>query len=35
MENMKGKIMINSDEFKAAAVCVVAFVVCLLVAFSG
>jgi hypothetical protein len=34
MENMKGKTIMNSDEFKAAAVCVVAFVVGLLVAFS-
>ena len=31
---MKGKIM-NSDEFKAAAICVLAFVVGILVAFSG
>jgi len=31
---MKGKIM-NSEEFKAAVVCVVAFVVGLLVAFGG
>jgi len=34
MENMKGKIM-NSEEFKAGLVCVVAFIVGCLIAFSG
>jgi hypothetical protein len=34
MENMKGKIM-NSEEFKAGLICVLAFVVGALIAFSG
>jgi hypothetical protein len=33
MENMKGKIM-NSGEFKAGLICVVAFVVGCLIAFN-
>tara|TARA_Y100000296_G_C5102354_1_gene220656 strand:+ start:469 stop:576 length:108 start_codon:yes stop_codon:yes gene_type:complete len=35
MITRKENIMINSEEFKAAVVCVVAFVVGLLVAFGG
>jgi hypothetical protein len=34
MENMKGKIM-NTQEFKAAVVCVVAFVLGCLIALGG